>query len=280
MIGAIAGDIVGSRFEFDNIKSKEFDFFAKDCRFTDDSVMTCAVAESLMRSWRKDKFATLDDVAKDTLRDVGYWYPRCGYGRRFVEWMYGDDPKPYNSCGNGSAMRISPVGDIARSVEEARELSCAVTAITHNHVEGIKGAEATAVAKFLARTGKNKDEIRTFIEAEYYDLSTTVDDYREALEGHGKEICQLSVPQALRCFYEGENYEDVIRNCISIGGDSDTIAAIAGGIAEAYFGVPYDIEEQALTYLDCTLFSIVDKFERFKQGHVFQRGFYFDLSED
>ncbi len=265
MLGAIAGDIVGSRFEFSNIKSKEFEFFTDECCFTDDTVMTCAVAEALMRSWRKNKFATLDDVAKDTLRDVGYWYPRCGYGRKFYKWMYCDDPQPYNSCGNGSAMRISPVGEIAKSIDEARELSRAVTAITHNHPEGIKGAEATAVAIFLARTGKNKDEIRAYMEENYYDLSKTVDDYREAIDGHGREICQLSVPQGLRCFYEGESYEDVIRNCISIGGDSDTIAAIAGGIAEAYFGLSDEQESKTIGYLNHTLTGIVLKFNVFKE---------------
>lgn len=274
MIGAVVGDIVGSRFEFNNTKSKDFDFFHDDCRFTDDTVMTCAVAEALMRSWRKNKFETLDEVAKDTLRDVGYWYPRCGYGRKFVEWMYGDNPQPYNSCGNGSAMRISPVGDIARSIEEAKELSYAVTAISHNHPEGIKGAEAAAVANFLARTGKDKDEIRSYMEDKYYDLSTTVDEYRDSLNGHGKEICQVSVPQALRCFYEGKSYRDVIRNCISIGGDSDTIAAIAGGIAGAYYDVPEAVEYRAITYLDIALQSIIARFDAF-QNHVYTRGFWY-----
>jgi ADP-ribosylglycohydrolase len=268
MIGAIIGDIVGSRFEFHNIKSKEFDFFSDRCGFTDDSVMTCAVAEALTRSWCKDRFSTLDEVTKETLRDVGYWYPRCGYGRKFIEWMYGENPQPYNSCGNGSAMRISPVGDIARSIEEAKALSYAVTAVTHNHPEGIKGAEATAVAIFLARKSWDKDEIRSYIEENYYDLSTTVDDYRNSIDGHGKEICQLSVPQALRCFYEGESYEDVIRNCISIGGDSDTIAAIAGGIAGAYFEIPETIESKGLSYLDPVLKGISARFNAL-QNHIF-----------
>lgn len=273
MIGAIAGDVVGSRFEFHNIKTKKFEMFTKENRFTDDTVMTCAVAEALMRSWRKDKFETLSEVAKDTLRDVGYWYPRCGYGRRFCGWMFGDDAEPYNSYGNGSAMRISAVGDIARSIDEAIELSRAVTAVTHNHPEGIKGAEAVAVANFLARTGKDKEEIKSFIENGYYDLSKTVDEYREELDGHGREVCQVSVPQALRCFYEGENYEDVIRNCISIGGDSDTIAAIAGGVAEAYYGVPFDFQKKVWSYLDDNLKGIVYRFGEFKRYHVFKSGY-------
>lgn len=275
MIGAIAGDIIGSRYEFENIKTKDFELFGDGCRFTDDTVMTCAVAEALMRSWRKDNFETLNEVAKDTLRDIGYWYPRRGYGRRFFQWMYGDDSEPYNSCGNGAAMRISSVGDIARSAEEAADLSLAVTAVTHNHPEGIIGAEAAAVAVFMARTGNDKDSIRTHIENKYYDLTTTVNEYREQLKGHGREICQLSVPQALRCFYEGNSYEDVIRNCISIGGDSDTIAAIAGGVAEAFYGVPIWIEKRAERYLDSTLMGVVERFEEFKDYHVFQRGFYY-----
>lgn len=265
MIGAICGDIVGSRFEFHNHKSKNFWFFDRDCCFTDDSVLTCCVAEGLMRSWKKDKFETLADVTQDTMRDIGYWYPTCGYGARFIKWMY-ETPVPYNSCGNGSAMRVSPVGDIAKDVEEAKDLSYAVTAISHNHPEGIKGAEATAVAIVLAKQGKSKEEIRSYIEDKYYDLSKTVLQHRAETIGHGKEICQVSMPQALRCFYEGRSYRDVIRNCISIGGDSDTIAAIAGGIAEAYFGIPEGVKRRGMSYLDGYLQNVVRRFYEFERN--------------
>ena len=161
-------------------------------------------------------------------------------------------------------MRISPVGFAARDVEEAKKLSAAVTRVSHNHPEGMKGAEATAVAIVMARQGKSKEEIRTVME-EYYDLSTTVDQYRNEWQGHGKEICQVSLPQALACFFEGESYEDVIRNCISIGGDTDTIAAIAGGIAEAYYGVPEEDQIKAERYLPPVLMQVVLDFQKWVQ---------------
>ncbi|MCR5090876.1 MAG: ADP-ribosylglycohydrolase family protein, partial [Oscillospiraceae bacterium] len=233
MIGAMIGDIVGSRFEFQNVLSKDFEFLTDQCEFTDDTVMTCAVAQALMDS--KEDYSDLSEKTIAAMQRIGRKYPNCGYGARFFHWMFSDNPQPYNSCGNGSAMRISPVGFVAGDVDEAKRLSAAVTCVSHNHPEGMKGAEATAVAIVMARQGKSKEEIRTAMEA-YYDLNMTVDRYRNEWQGHGKEICQISVPQALVCFLEGESYEDVIRNCISIGGDSDTIAAIAGGIAEAFYG--------------------------------------------
>lgn len=257
MYGAIIGDIVGSRFEFSNRLNKEFDFFSPSDYYTDDTVMTCAVAQALMDS--RDDFSDLEEKAVAALRSIGQEYPDCGYGSRFINWMFSKYPIPYNSCGNGSAVRVSPVGFAARSVDEAKRLSAAVTQITHNHPEGMKGAEATAVAIVMSRQGKSKEEIRSEME-QYYTLDMTVSDYRRAWDGHGKEICQVSVPQALVCFFEGESFEDVIRNCISIGGDSDTIAAIAGGIAEAFFGVPNDYRVMARTYLDDRLIQICDDF--------------------
>jgi len=271
MIGAIIGDIVGSRFEFNNHLSKNFKFFkddissyisAKACRFTDDTVMTCAVAESLMRS-APNGYKDLSDVAVETMHEIGRHYPTCGYGGKFFHWMLGDDWRPYNSCGNGSAMRISAVGDVASSVEEAKQLAHAVTAITHNHPEGLKGAEAAAVAKVLLKQGMSKEDLRRYIESNYYELPMTVKEYREACNGHGKEICQVTMPQAFTCFFEGESFEDVIRNCISIGGDSDTIAAIAGGIAEAYYPVPDWMKFEARCYLSKELLYIVDKWDAF-----------------
>lgn len=257
MIGAILGDVVGSRFEFHNHLSKDFNFFAPGCSFTDDTVMTCAVAQGLMDS--KEDYSDLSEKTISAMQRIGRQFPYCGYGSRFHGWMFTDDPQPYNSCGNGSAMRVSPVGFVAKDVEEAKKLSAAVTCISHNHPEGMKGAEATAVAIVMARQGKSKEEIRATME-EYYDLGATVDEYREKWQGHGKEICQISLPQALVCFLEGKDYVDVIRNCISIGGDSDTIAAIAGGIAEAYYGVPRGYEIMLRSYVSPKLMDVVDSF--------------------
>ena len=257
MFGAILGDIVGSRFEFHNHLSKDFRFFAYGCTFTDDTVMTCAVAQALMDS--REDYADLSEKTVAAMQRIGRQYPNCGYGARFIHWMFAEDPQPYNSCGNGSAMRVSPAGFAARDVEEAKKLSAAVTCVSHDHPEGMKGAEATAVAIVMARQGKTKEEIRKEIE-KYYDLSVTVDEYREEWQGHGREICQVSLPQALACFFEGESYEDVIRNCVSIGGDTDTIAAIAGGIAEAYYGVPEELKEKVREYLPPDLMAVVDAF--------------------
>ena len=258
MKGAILGDIIGSRFEFHNHLSKEFELFTDACRFTDDTVMTCAVAQALLDA--DGNYADLSEKTVAALQRIGRLFPNCGYGRKFIGWMFSEDPQPYNSCGNGSAMRISPVGFAARNVEEAKKLSAAVTKISHDHPEGMKGAEAAAVAIVLARQGKTKEEIRTAMEA-YYDLSMTVEQYKNEWKGHGKEICQISVPQALTCFLEGEDYEDVIRNCIAIGGDSDTIAAIAGGIAEAYFGVPEKYQAMLERYMPGTLMQVVTDFQ-------------------
>lgn len=271
MIGAIIGDVVGSRFEFSNIKKKDFEFFTKRNRFTDDTVMTCAVAEALMRSYDLDKFETLSDVSNKTLREIGRHYPRCGYGGRFIRWMFSDWLGPYNSCGNGSAMRISAVGDVAQTVEEVKELSAKVTMITHDHPEGLKGAEAAAVAKVMLKNGASKADVKDFIVSNYYDLYMTVDDYREKIDGHGKEICQVTMPQAFTCFFEGEDFEDVIRNCVSIGGDTDTIAAIAGGIAEAYYEIPGWMIDKSLTYLTEELLDVVRRFERFRFDLVSKR---------
>ena len=262
MIGAILGDIIGSRFEFHNYLGKDFELLTPRCEFTDDTVMTCAAAQALMDS-RAD-FSDLSEKTVAAMRRIGRQYPNCGYGARFIRWMFAEDPQPYNSCGNGSAMRVSPVGFAARDVEEAKRLSAAVTCVSHDHPEGMKGAEATAVAIVMARQGRSREEIRAEME-KYYDLSTTVDAYRRAWDGHGKEICQVSVPQALACFFEGESYEDVIRNCISIGGDSDTIAAIAGGIAEAFFGVPAELRSRVGDFLPPQLMEFCEAFDRWQK---------------
>ena len=251
MKGAIIGDIIGSAWEFNNIDTKDFPLFSSRCRFTDDTVMTCAVAEALLEPER--------DVS-EVLQTVGRRYPDAGYGARFIYWMFSDNPQPYNSLGNGSAMRVSPAGLLAGSVEEAKELSARVTEVSHNHPEGMAGAECIAACIVLAREGKTKDELRRYVEDNYYKLDKTCDDYRTEQAGHhGREICRISVPQALECFFESTGFEDCMRNCISIGGDSDTIAAIAGGLAEAFYGIPDGMWERAKSFMPADLLNIVDR---------------------
>ena len=246
MIGAIIGDIAGSRFEWDNIKTKDFALFTPDCSFTDDSVMTLAVAQAIMNCC--GDLNALEREAAACMRALGKRYPLAGYGGRFTMWLLSNNPKPYNSFGNGSAMRVSPCGFAARTMEEAIALADAVTRVTHNHPEGMKGAEATAAAIFLARSGKTKQEIRAHIEQHYYKIDFTLDEIRPSYTFDVS--CQGSVPQALEAFFESADFEDAIRSAISIGGDSDTIAAITGSIAEAYYGVPGQLREQAMQYLD------------------------------
>lgn len=273
MIGAIIGDIVGSRFEFNNHRSKDFELFTDECFVTDDSIMTLAVARAIMETCRtfessvvtsgfSDEFYSV--LERNTIRymqEIGRKYPNCGYGSRFYQWIFSQNPQPYGSFGNGAAMRISPVGFAARSKEEAVKMSKVVTSVSHNHAEGIKGAEATVIAIFMARTGSSKEEIRSRITRDYYELDFTLDEIRDTYEFD--ETCQGTVPQAIEAFLESTSFEDAIRNAISIGGDSDTLAAITGGIAEAYYGVPIDMEEKALTYLDPLLRSIYDEWENF-----------------
>lgn len=257
MIGAIIGDIVGSRFEWNNHRSKDFELFTGECFATDDSIMTLAIGKALMES--KSGWSDLGEQAVRCMQEVGRPYPRCGYGGRFWDWMYSDHPKPYNSFGNGAAMRVSACGFVARSLEEAKALSKAVTEVTHNHPEGLKGAEATVVAIYMARTGSTIEEIRDVIDQEYYPIDFTLDEIRDTYAFN--ETCQDTVPQALEAFFESNSFEDAIRNAISVGGDSDTLAAITGGIAEAYYGVPADLRDMAETYLDNRLLSILHRYE-------------------
>lgn len=254
MIGAIIGDIVGSVYEWDNIKTKDFPLFRQECFFTDDTVMTLAIAEGLMKGGNSEDFIS-------SMKKCGGLYPDAGYGGRFSGWLGSDHSDPYNSWGNGSAMRVSAVGwafDTLEQVEEYAEISAAVT---HNHSEGIKGAKATAASIFLARKGKSKSEIKTYIEITYgYDLDRTLDAIRPDYDFN--ESCQETVPQAIIAFLESVDFEDAIRNAISLGGDSDTLAAITGSIAEAAYGVPGDIERWALELLDDTLLDIYFEFRR------------------
>lgn len=257
MLGAIIGDIVGSRFEWNNNRSKQFDFLTYKCSVTDDSIMSLAIAKALLES--KADYSDLSENAVKYMRGIGRYYPNCGYGGRFKDWIHSDNPTPYGSYGNGAAMRVSACGFVANSLEEAKKLSKAVTEVTHNHPEGLKGAEAAAVAIFLARSGKNLLEIRDYITKNYYPLNFTLDGIRDSYEFN--ESCQDTVPQALEAFFESKNFEDAIRNAISIGGDSDTLAAVTGGIAEAYYGIPTEIRKHALTFLDKRLLKILVDFE-------------------
>ncbi len=257
MLGAIIGDIVGSCFEWNNNKSKEFDFLSYSCSVTDDSIMSLAIAKAIMES--ESDYTDLGQAAVRCMQEVGRPYPHCGYGGMFRRWMYSDEPKPYNSFGNGAAMRVSACGFAARSLEEAIMLSRRVTEVTHNHPEGIKGAEATTVSIWLARQGRNILEIRDYINEHYYPMNFTLDGIRESYQFN--ETCQETVPQAIMAFLESTDFEDAIRNAISIGGDSDTIAAITGGIAEAFYGIPTDTRKHALTFLDERLMKILIDFE-------------------
>jgi len=232
--------------------------------------MTLAVAKAIMETWKTIKPSSAGDaedsdsdycklLEKMTVRymqELGRKYPNCGYGLMFSRWVFSDNPKPYNSFGNGAAMRISPVGFVARTEDEACKLSKVVTSVTHNHKEGMKGAEAVAVAIYMACRGFSKDEIRERIERDYYSLNFTLDGIRDSYQFN--ETCQETVPQAIQAFLESVSFEDAIRNAISTGGDSDTLAAITGGIAEAYYGVPAHLKRKALSYLDDTLRSVYD----------------------
>lgn len=259
MFGAIIGDIIGSRFEFLNHKNIDFELFDEKCMFTDDSVMSIAICKALMDC--NGNYEKLSEKAIENMQYLGNCYPFAGYGIMFSSWLEKSNPQPYNSFGNGSAMRVSAVAYEAETIEQVKRLSKLVTEITHNHPEGIKGAEATAITIFLARIGMNKDEIKTYIEKNYYKLDFKIDEIRN--DYRFNETCQESVPQALECFFESSDFESAIRIAISLGGDSDTIAAITGSIAEAYYGIPSYIKETAISYLDTQLYEIVKNFENY-----------------
>lgn len=249
MIGAIAGDIIGSVYEWNNIKTKRFDLFRSDCFFTDDTVLTVALAESILTG---TDYTSL-------LKAYYHRYPDAGYGGFFHQWARAHDCRPYNSWGNGAAMRVSAVGFAFNTLDEVLVRAAEYTAVTHNHPEGIKGAQATAAAIFLARTGSTKADIRQYTVANFhYDLSRSVDEIRPA---YGfDESCQGTVPQAIVCFLESTDFEDAIRNAISLGGDSDTLACIAGGIAQAQYGVPAAIADRAMSILDEDLRGVTARF--------------------
>ena len=278
MLGAIIGDVVGSVYEWNNIKTKNFPLFGKDCFFTDDTVMTCAVAEAIMNGGHKDDFI-------DAMKKYGKMYPDAGYGASFSNWIDSDNRESYYSFGNGSAMRVSPCawvmccGVYARTSTwpSSRGLASLSAGVTHNHPEGIKGALATADAIFLCRfyyggycreyeqpikdnPTECKRRIKDYIEKEYgYNLSKTLDEIRPNYRFN--ETCQETVPQAIIAFLESRDFEDAIRNAISLDGDSDTLAAITGSIAEAAYGIPDWIKGKAYSYLDEPLKDVLRRWD-------------------
>ena len=268
MLGAIVGDIVGSPYEFDENReiahSKVFPLISEDSRFTDDTVMTLAIADAVMRvmSKRGDP-VTPEDFRRQviiSMRNFAAKYPHAGYGARFMYWLARPHPQPYNSFGNGSAMRVSPVAwafDDLETVERFAEISAEVS---HNHPEGIKGAQATASAIFMARTGRSKQEIRDYIIDRYgYDFTRTLDDIRPTY--YHVESCQETVPEALTAFFEGKDFEDVTRCAVSLSGDSDTLTAIACSVAEGMYGIPEEIDDMILPLLDDFLTDVLLKWE-------------------
>ncbi len=258
MLGAIIGDIAGSRYEWNNIKSKNFELLnSMECFFTDDTVMTLAIAKSLLEC--NGNYNNLSTIAIKNMVDIGRKYPDCGFGGNFYKWIMTDNHTPYNSYGNGAAMRVGACGIVGKTIDEVKLLSKKVTEISHNHPEGLKGAEAVACAVYLANNGKNILEIRDFIQNNYYELNFKLDDIRN---NYSFDVsCQGSVPQALEAFFESTSFEDSIKNAISIGGDSDTIAAITGSIAGVYYGISKELRKKVLTFLDESLLKILVEFE-------------------
>jgi len=295
MLGAIVGDIVGSVYEWHNIKTKDFPLFRDDCFFTDDTVMTVAVADAIMQGEKVmlgggiDSYESLyvaPDIFIDSMKKWGRLYPDSGYGGRFGSWLFSDDREPYNSWGNGSAMRVSPCGWVTPVQQFIRigysgvlGISKASASVTHDHPEGIKGAQAAAMAIYYARHGKARGEVDTY--KDYlrrdlgdnggsvfgdlfgYDLNRRLDEIRPAYRFN--ESCQQTVPEAIIAFLESLDFEDAVRNAISLGGDSDTLAAITGSIAEAAYGVPDWIRDKALSYLDAPLIEVCERWQMFIQ---------------
>ena len=259
MYGAILGDIIGSPYEFDmGDKTKNFPLFSKGSYFTDDTIMTLAVAEAFIGAADDDE--TLRRQLVESMQKWGHRYPGAGYGLRFCHWLDSYDPQPYNSYGNGSAMRVSPVAWLFHDLDTVRRMAGISAEVTHNHPEGIKGAEATAAAIFLGRTGHSKAEIKAYIENEFhYDLSRSCDQIRPGY--HHVESCQETVPEAITAFLEGESFEDVIRTAVSLGGDCDTLTCIAGSIAEGFYGVPEELKQECRNRLSEDLLAVLSKFE-------------------
>lgn len=259
MYGAILGDMIGAPYEFDRgAKVKDFPLFSAGSHFTDDSVMTVAVAEALMATLGKDE-KVVKMVLIDAMQRWGRKYPDAGYGARFQLWLEKINPSPYGSYGNGSAMRVSAAGWLYDSLEETRRVARWTAEVTHNHPEGVKGAEAVASAIFLARSGAEKTVIRDYVVTNFgYDLSRSCDEIRPTYSH--VESCQETVPEALAAFLEGEDFEDVVRTAVSLGGDCDTLTCIAASIAEAFYGVPENLVSECRARLPEEMLAVVDRF--------------------
>lgn len=256
MIGALFGDITGSKYEFNNIRTKSFTLLEDDCFFTDDSVCTCAFMDFLLHSKeRNESFAT---------KYLHKWtkaYPGRGYGLNFYNWIHSDNPMPYNSCGNGSAMRVSSVAWVAKDMDELKELTNTITNITHNHPEGLKGALVTATCIYMALHNKSKDEIKEYAVSMYPQIETF--DYEQLRKNYGfYEICQKSVPEAIYCFLISKDFYDCALTTISIGGDCDTTSAISMAIAEAYYGVPSEAYYYVKAHISKEMSNLIDEFEK------------------
>lgn len=249
MYGAILGDMIGAPYEFDQgSKTKVFPLFSKKSEFTDDSVMTIAVAEALMNAPEDADDDAVKAMLVRSLKKWGRKYPNAGYGGNFYHWLRGSNEKPYGSYGNGSAMRVSSAGWLYDTLKKTEQMAALTAEVTHNHPEGVKGAVVTAGIIYLARNGATKEGLRAYAEGKGYDLSRTCDQIRPTY--HHVESCQKTVPEAITAFLEGTDFEDVIRTAVSLGGDCDTLTCIAGGMAEAFYGVPDDLKaacEQRLT---------------------------------
>lgn len=261
MYGAFLGDMIGAPYEFDRgDKTKDFPLFSRRSEFTDDSVMTAAVSEALLDTLGEPD-ETIRQALKDSLLQWGRRYPDAGYGAMFIQQLWNGKIEPYGSFGNGSAMRVSPAGWLYDTLEETRHAARLTAEISHNHPEGIKGAEAVASAIFLARTGHSKEEIRDYVVKEFgYDLSRTIDEIRP--DYYHVESCQETVPEAITAFLEGKDFEDVIRTAVSLGGDADTLTCIAGSMAEAYYPIPENLVEECRKRLTPDLLQAADRFEK------------------
>ena len=274
MLGAIVGDVVGSPFEFDRNRkiaySRKYDLVPEYSTFTDDTVMTLAVADAVMSAMKQKGGETSEAEFKHyvikSMRAFADVHPNAGYGSRFYEWLFsGINPQPYNSWGNGSAMRVSPVAWAFDNLDDVERFAAVSSRVTHNNPEGIRGAKATAAAIFLARTGKTKAEIKHYIcEKYYYDLSRTLDEIRPNYRH--VESCQQTVPEAITAFLEGENFEDVLRSAVSLSGDSDTLTAISASIAEGFYGIPDEISKMVMPKLSDFLRNTLVKFDAWRSN--------------
>ena len=261
MYGAILGDMIGSPYEFDRgKKTKEFPLFIRSSMFTDDSVMTIAVSEAFMEAGKDASDNEIRQLLISNMRRWGRKYPYAGYGMRFSIWLAEPRPKPYGSYGNGSAMRVSSVAWLFDDLDTVRKMARLSAEVTHNHPEGIKGAESTAAAIYLARTGKTKEEIKEYIIKEFgYDLSRTCDEIRP--EYYHVESCMETVPEAITAFLEGDSFEDVIRTAVSLGGDCDTLTAIAGSMAEGFYGLPDEMKKECYERVSDEMKVVLNRFE-------------------